>query len=159
MDGQKFAVCPTSKSSSLLRPLDVSSGHVPHVHGSWPIAYVKRLDSLSNTFEGALQAREGFIRRLEDFAAPRLLIQRLRNVPVQCSVGRYVGDHEKRVALWCKLPYHPVWFREINVMVGKINRDKGLSFMYSLAFGGQMPILRIAWSNAIPPISNCISRI
>ena len=138
--------------------LDVTSGHAPHVHLSWPIACVNRLALLSNTKEGIQQAKLAFIERFQHFAAPQSLIQVLVDTPVALGRGRQSVDrsgvHACQDVIWCKLPYHPSWFKQVNRFFGRLSRDDCLHYLYSAAFGKPMPRMRVAWFNAVLPLAN-----
>ena len=158
VDGRKFVCTPTCKDTSINRPLDVTSRHAPHVHLSWPLACLNRLASLSNTEDGIQQAKLAFIARFQHFAAPQSLIRLLIDAPVALGLGRQsvnrMGANACQDVIWCKLPYHPSWFKQVNRFFGRLSRDDCLHYLYSAAFGKPMPIIRVAWFNAVPSLAN-----
>ena len=60
--------------------------------------------------------------------------------------------------MWLKLPFHPVWFRELNKLLGNFVRDESISSLYGSLFNAPMPRVRVAWSNAVPTLSIKLSR-
>lgn len=155
-DGRHFRCAPFTKCTALLRPLDVSSMHVPHVHLAWPKAQVASLGKLANSEAGVEEAKQAFISRMRHFAAPNVLLRVLQDTESrsdQCNRGRSA----RPTSMWIRLPYHPVWFCCLNRLIGKFSRDDTIKALFFWSFDEHMPCLRIAWCNAVQPLTVRVS--
>ena len=76
---RRLSYKPHFKKTSLGVPLSVSSCHPRHVHSSWTKAFVDRNSKRSCSREWYLEAKETFLRRLQNFYYPQALVRQLRD--------------------------------------------------------------------------------
>ena len=85
------------------------------------------------------------------FAAPVALLELLSRTC--CQEARCSRSQSSSGVLWMSLPYQPVWYRELNKLIGRFSRGDSIKHLFFTAFGrNAMSSLRIAWRNA----SSCL---
>ena len=82
---------------------------------------------------------------------PETLLNRLRSVVVVCHVS--TGLAPRQNFWWCALPYDPTWFRALSKAAAEFNSCAHVRAMFANVNGSSAPIIRIAWKNSLPTIT------
>ena len=156
--GGKVAFAPAFKLTSLMRPIAEIPAHHPSVHRAWPVQFLRSLRKISSSKDAFAKAADVFLSRFIRYSASRTVLDRLHDELQGISPHRRERSHLDigRPDLWLVVPFHPATARAIKRAVEASNIEPHRSTLYAMSFNRPAPMIRCAWQNALPKLSNII---
>ena len=123
-------------------PLACSSGHVPHVHNSWPAAVASRFFTLADHSNHSAKQLLTYYEKYNADPGVICTISKYASSPHALHVANRAQLDESTPTSWLRLGSHPLWWPSMPRMLNSVPQPVGFECH-----------IRIAWKNMYPNLA------
>ena len=160
----KLSFAPHLKPTALSSTLSLYSAHPSGVHEAWMRSYVLRIRNRCSSLTWFNTFKQEVLSRLRKSGMDHAIVDRIDettvcteriDLPIALRPARS-SERSVRSSIWIKIPYHPLWYRELNASLRTFSSDHRTALR---EFVPEFDDIRIAWQLRMPALGSVVKRI